>query len=202
MSNCNVAATQPPLLQPPLPEGFRYRAELVTSEYEHELSEAIEKIEFAPFVMRGVEARRRVAFFGSTYGPRYGRAEAPPLPEFLLELRETVAAWSGIPAPAFAMVLINEYRPGSPIGWHRDAPQYDVVAGVSLLSSCRMRFRPYLRPGRGAVTPAPRRTATHEVLLERRSVYLLTGASRSAFEHQIPPVEALRYSVTFRTLRI
>jgi alkylated DNA repair dioxygenase AlkB len=146
--------------------------------------------------MRGFEARRRVAFFGATYG----RDEtAPPIPDFLLELRERVAAWSGIEAGAFAMALINEYPPGSPIGWHRDAPQYDVVAGISLLSACRMRFRPYLRPR--DLSSAPRRTATHEIVLEPRSVYLMTGESRSAFEHHIPAVEALRYSVTFRTLR-
>jgi len=96
------------------------------------------------------------------------------------------------------MALINEYVPGAPIGWHRDAPQYDVVAGVSLLSSCRMKFRPYLRPGEPS---GSRRSATHDVPLERRSAYLLTGASRTAYEHHIPPAAALRYSVTFRTLR-
>jgi alkylated DNA repair dioxygenase AlkB len=97
------------------------------------------------------------------------------------------------------MALINEYRPGAPIGWHRDAPQYDMVAGVSLLSDCRMRFRKYVSPGR---KPAElRRTATHEILLERRSAYLMTGESRSGFEHHVPPVTALRYSITFRTLR-
>jgi len=97
------------------------------------------------------------------------------------------------------MSLINEYRPGAPIGWHRDAPQYDIVAGVSLLSDCRMRFREYVFPGR---KPAGlRRTATHEILLDRRSAYLMTGKSRSGYEHHVPPVTALRYSITFRTLR-
>jgi len=97
--------------------------------------------------------------------------------------------------------LINEYRPGSPIGWHRDAPQYDAVAGVSLLSPCHLRFRPYLRPGGAGPGTAPRRTATHEVLLEPRSAYLLTGEARNAYEHHIPAVATLRYSITFRTLR-
>src|SRR5262245_26641871 len=98
------------------------------------------------------------------------------------------------------MALINEYRPGAPIGWHRDAPQYDIVAGVSLLSPCRMKFRPYRSPA--ATTPQPpRRSATHEIMLERRSAYLMTEESRRAYEHHIPPVTHLRYSVTFRTLR-
>jgi alkylated DNA repair dioxygenase AlkB len=102
---------------------------------------------------------------------------------------------------AFGMALINEYRPGSPIGWHRDAPQYDVVTGVSLLSACRMKLRPYVRPSDLAKGPATRRAATHEILLEPRSVYLIAGEARSAFEHHIPPVPDLRYSVTFRTRR-
>jgi alkylated DNA repair dioxygenase AlkB len=101
---------------------------------------------------------------------------------------------------AFAMALINEYAPGAPIGWHRDAPQYDIVAGISLLSECRMRFRPYRSPA--ATAPAAvKRAATHEIMLERRSAYLMTGESRTSYEHHIPPVTHLRYSVTFRTLR-
>ena len=99
------------------------------------------------------------------------------------------------------MALINEYRPGSPIGWHRDAPQYDVVAGVSLLSACQMRFRPYLAPSALRAAAGPRRNATHEVLLEPRSAYVMTGEARYAFEHHIPAVETLRYSITFRTHR-
>jgi alkylated DNA repair dioxygenase AlkB len=98
------------------------------------------------------------------------------------------------------MALINEYPPGAPIGWHRDAPQYDIVAGISLLSDCRMRFRPYRSPALSTPTPV-RRAATHELWLERRSAYLLTGESRTSYEHHIPPVGELRYSVTFRTLR-
>lgn len=96
------------------------------------------------------------------------------------------------------MALINEYRPGTPIGWHRDAPQYDMIAGVSLLSACRMKLRPYRSP---AATPAPRRSATHELILAPRSAYLLTGEARQEYEHHVPPVAELRYSVTFRTLR-
>jgi alkylated DNA repair dioxygenase AlkB len=116
-------------------------------------------------------------------------------------LRHKIACWASVDADAFAMSLINEYPPGAPIGWHRDAPQYGIVGGVSLLSSCRMRLRPYISPGALTQAAGERRTATHEILLEQRSAYLMTGESRNAFEHQIPPVTALRYSITFRTLR-
>jgi alkylated DNA repair dioxygenase AlkB len=98
------------------------------------------------------------------------------------------------------MALINEYRPGAPIGWHRDAPQYDIVTGASLLSSCPMRFRPYVSP-KDLPSLQRKRTTTHEITLEPRSVYLISGEARSRYEHHIPAATALRYSITFRTLR-
>lgn len=188
-----MAATQD-LFGTPWPVGFHHREDFITEDDERVLLEVIAGITFAEFEMRGVVARRRVAFFGQGYD----RAAAPPLPDFLLELRERMARWAGIDPAAFAMALINEYPPGAPIGWHRDAPQYGIVGGVSLLSACRMRLRPYRSP---SVRTSARRSATHEVELARRSAYLLTGESRQAYEHHIPPVTQLRYSVTFRTLR-
>jgi hypothetical protein len=175
------------------PLGFQYREDFITDADERALLEAIADVALSDFEMRGVVARRRVAFFGQSYD----RAAAGPVPAFLLPLRATIAQWSGVDSEAFAMAL-NEYRPGTPIGWHRDAPQYGIVAGISLLSACRMKFRPYRRPS--APTPS-RRSATHETVLDRRSAYLMTGESREAYEHHIPPVAQLRYSVTFRTLR-
>jgi hypothetical protein len=183
------------LFGPVVPDGFHYRTDFVTPAEERELVAVLEGVGFADFEMRGVIARRRVAFFGHSYG----REVVPPIPQFLLPLRAAVAAWAGLPADAYAMALVNEYRPGSPIGWHRDAPQYGEVAGVSLLSSCRMRLRPYaVARGDG---PAEPRRATHEIVLDPRSAYLMRGPARTSHEHQIPPVTALRYSITFRTLR-
>jgi alkylated DNA repair dioxygenase AlkB len=37
--------------------------------------------------------------------------------------------------------------------------------------------------------------------LDRRSVYLMRGPSRDEWEHSIPAVDALRYSITFRSMR-
>ena len=79
-----------------------------------------------------------------------------------MPVREKVAAWANVKADAFVMALINEYRPGAPIGWHRDAPQYDIIAGMSLLSSCRMKFRPY-----SGLERRCRRRAVDGVLLMR-----------------------------------
>jgi alkylated DNA repair dioxygenase AlkB len=182
------------LFESKYPSGFNYRDDFITDAEERDLLAALADVTFADFAMHGVVARRRVAFFGQSYD----RTEAAPLPAFLTPLRASIAHWSGLDPDLFAMALINEYRPGTPIGWHRDAPQYDIVAGVSLLSACRMKFRPYRSPD---APTSPRRRATHQVVLTRRSAYLMTGESRQAYEHHIPPVAEFRYSVTFRTLR-
>jgi alkylated DNA repair dioxygenase AlkB len=187
-------AVSPSLFERDVPSGFYYRENFITDADERVLLQAIADVAFSDFEMRGAVARRRVAFFGQSYD----RTAAGPLPAFLLPLRAKIAQWSAVDPDTFAMALLNEYRPGTPIGWHRDAPQYDIVAGISLLSACRMKFRPYRPPS--AATSA-RRTATHEIVLEQRSAYLMKGEARQAYEHHIPPVAQLRYSVTFRTLR-
>jgi alkylated DNA repair dioxygenase AlkB len=192
-----VALAQESLFDADVPDGFRYRQEFISSADEARLADAIAGVEFSTFEMRGVVARRRVAFFGRSYDAN--GASTPPLPDFLEPLRGAIALWAGLDADVFAMALINEYPPGAPIGWHRDAPQYGIVGGVSLLSACQMRFRPYVSPGERAT--GSRRSTTHEIVLERRSAYLMTGPSRTSYEHHIPAVQTLRYSITFRTLR-
>lgn len=184
------------LFEPNYPSGFHYRTDFVNASDAAALIEGIGAVTFDHFEMRGVVAKRRVAFFGQSYD----RGTAATMPPFLLPLRTAMADWAHVEPEAFAMALINEYRPGAPIGWHRDAPQYGIVAGVSLLASCRMKFRPYASAGSRTSAPT-RRRATHEVTLEPRSAYLMTGSARTSYEHHIPPVAALRYSITFRTLR-
>ena len=90
-----------------------------------------------------------------------------------------------------ADLLVTRYPPGAGIGWHRDAPQFGEVSGVSLLTACRMRFR------RGR----PRAWETAELTLEPRSAYVLSGPARAQWQHHIPPVAQERWSMTFRTLR-
>jgi alkylated DNA repair dioxygenase AlkB len=184
------------LFPPGYPSGFQYRADFISAADESSLVAALGNVRFVDFELRGVVARRRVAF----YGESYDRGAASAIPDFLLPLRAAIAEWAQLEPDAFAMALVNEYRPGSPIGWHRDAPQYGIVAGVSLLARCRMKFRPYVRPS-AQVPRAPRRRATHELWLEPRSAYVIKNEARSEYEHHIPPVAALRYSITFRTIR-
>ncbi len=186
------------LFEATLPAGFHYRDTFIDTDEETQLASEIAHVKFSVFEMRGVVARRRVAFFGRSYDS--GAVPTPPIPPFLFSLRDKLAAWAELDPERFAMALINEYQPGAPIGWHRDAPQYDIVAGVSLLSDCRMKFRPYVHPAARS-TMGARRTATHEIQLTRRSAYLMTGESRTSYEHHIPAVSTRRYSITFRTLR-
>jgi len=192
-----MASMSGTLFDADVPSGFEYRSAFLSPVEESALAAAIRDVKFSAFEMRGVVAKRRVAFFGESYD----RSAAVPLPDFLLPLRAGLAEWARVEPAAFAMALINQYPPGAPIGWHRDAPQYDAVAGVSLLAPCQMKFRPYLRPG-GRGGADQRRRATHAITLEPRSAYLMIGTARTEYEHHIPAVNAFRYSVTFRTLRL
>lgn len=184
------------------PTGFKHSTDFLSEEEEKALVRDIEGIELSRVEMRGGVAKRRTAHFGWTYGYE-ARTAGPgvPIPAFLLPVRARSAAWAKIAPDDLGEALITEYPAGAGIGWHRDAPMFgDVIAGISLLSACRMKFRPYVSPKDLTVGRAPRR-ATHEVLLPPRSGYLITGVARREFEHSIPETEALRYSITFRTLR-
>ncbi|MER9344652.1 alpha-ketoglutarate-dependent dioxygenase AlkB [Mesorhizobium sp. M0601] len=175
-----------------LPEGFRYQPELITPDEEAALASQLATLPFQPFDFYGHLANRRVVGFGQRYDYDRGEVvEAPPIPGFLLPLREKVAAFARLPAETFVQVLINEYRPGAGIGWHRDKPHFEAVAGVSLLAACSFRLR------RKNGTRWDRKTVT----VDPGSAYLMTGAARNEWEHSIPPVAEHRYSITLRTLR-
>ncbi|MGX9145007.1 alpha-ketoglutarate-dependent dioxygenase AlkB [Mesorhizobium sp. 128a] len=175
-----------------LPEGFSYRSDLITPDEETALVGHLKGLSFKPFDFHGHLANRQVAGFGLRYDyDRREVVEAPPIPEFLLPLRDKVADFAGRAAPDFAQILINEYRPGAGIGWHRDKPHFELVAGVSLLAPCSFRLR------RKAGVKWDRET----IEVEPRSVYLMDGPARHEWEHSIPPVAGHRYSITLRTLK-
>ena len=174
-----------------VPPGFVYRPAFMTAAEESDLVDAIRGIEFSEVKMRGAVARRRTAHFGWLYGYETWRIEpGPPIPEFLLPLRERVGELAGVGAEEFVEVLLTEYSPGAGIGWHRDAPMFGLVAGVSLRGACRFRFERSQGDAR----------ETRAVTLAPRSAYLLTGEARTTWRHSIPPTKELRYSATFRTL--
>src|SRR3954466_10593682 len=55
------------LFEEDVPRGFHYRADFITDDDEGRLLDGIREVAFADFEMRGVVARRRVAFFGQSY---------------------------------------------------------------------------------------------------------------------------------------
>ncbi|WP_421937028.1 alpha-ketoglutarate-dependent dioxygenase AlkB [Phenylobacterium sp.] len=179
-------------LPPVAPEGFRYRDDLVTPAEEAELVDRLAGLAFEPFQFRGYEGRRRVVSFGLRYdftGP--GLVDAEAMPDWLLPVRNRAAAFAGLPGEAFRHVLINEYREGAPIGWHRDRPVFEKIVGVSLVSPTVMRFR--RRVGE--------RFERMNVPVAPRSAYLLDGPARLIWEHSLPEAKSHRYSITFRNLR-
>ena len=177
---------------PKLPEGFVDRPDAISPADERALIEEIEALAFRNFEFHGYVGKRRVVSFGWQYdfGHRTLR-QADDMPAFLRALREVAGTVAGLPATQFQHVLVTEYSAGSEIGWHRDKDVFGEIVGISLLSPCTFRLR------RATGTSWERASIT----AEPRSAYVLRGPSRTEWEHSIPAVNALRYSVTFRNLR-
>jgi alkylated DNA repair dioxygenase AlkB len=175
------------------PPGLVYRPDFLNPEEEGRLLDILEPLAFEEIRMRGQVARRTALHYGVDYDyeQRRRRASGAPLPAWLLPVRERAAELAGVAPEELAEALVQRYPPGAAIGWHRDAPGFGSVVGVSLGSACRLRFQ------RGA--GAGRQVA--ELLLEPRSAYLLAGSARWGWQHGIPPTTTTRCSITFRTLR-
>jgi alkylated DNA repair dioxygenase AlkB len=180
---------------PAVPAGLRYAPEFISTAEEQNLLQLIRTLPFQQAQYKEWRARRRVVSFGGGYDfSRHALTAAPPIPEFLLPLRARVAAWAGLQAQQIAHAIIAEYRPGTPLGWHRDVPDFEDIAGVSLQGHARLRLRPW--------PPRPRARAAHVLDLEPRSAYALRGPARWGWQHAVSPTRELRYSITFRTRRL
>ena len=181
---------------PALPEGMRLQQAFLSREEEALLLARIGELPLAPMKYRQYEALRRVVSFGGQYD--FGAQQlhaADPLPGWLQPLRERAAAWIGVAPEQFTQALVAEYRPGTPLGWHRDVPEFEDVFGVSLGSPALLRFRPW-------PPDAPKRSDIVRLTAAPRSIYALRGPARWAWQHSVAPVEALRWSITFRTRRV
>jgi alkylated DNA repair dioxygenase AlkB len=179
-----------------LPEGFVYRREFITPEEEASLLENIRTLPLERSKYKEFTAKRRTVSYGGQYDFSVNRLQsAPPIPRFLLPLRGKVAAWVGTEADAFVHGLVSEYEAGTTLGWHRDVPNFEIIVGVSLGGTARMRLRPY-RPGAKL-----RRIDVIALELEPRSAYVIRDTARWAWQHSIAPTKELRYSITFRTAR-
>jgi alkylated DNA repair dioxygenase AlkB len=172
----------------PVP-GFSYREDLFTTAQERDFIRIFQSLPFKPFEFHGYLGNRRIVSFGWRYdyaGRRLRTAE--PMPAFLKSLKQIAADFSGLAPDGFEHALVTEYAPGAGIGWHRDKPMFEDVVALSFGAACRLRL--------------PRKTGAgwerHARTITARSAYMLQGDARHIWEHSIPAVTELRYSVTFR----
>jgi alkylated DNA repair dioxygenase AlkB len=175
-----------------LPAGFRYQPALIDAAEERRLLDAMRPLTFKPFEFQGFLGNREVVSFGWSYDfSGGGLQKTDDMPEFLLPLRAAASAFSGIAPAQLQQALLTRYPPGAAIGWHKDRSVFGEVIGISLLSPCTLRFRKKV----GA------KWERASIVVEPRSAYLLQGPARTEWQHGIPAVEALRYSITFRNLK-
>ena len=176
---------------PALPDGLRYAADFIPEAIERDLIDHVAALSLQPFQFGQYEGKRRVASFGWRYDYSQRRlSPAEPIPDWLAPLIEQIEAFGG-PETRIDQVLCTKYEAGVGIGWHRDKPHFGRIFGLSLGASCRLRFR------RQAGDTWERRALD----IAPRSVYAMSGPSRFEWEHSIPAVDALRYSITLRTLK-
>lgn len=175
-----------------MPEGFVLRPDLITREEETQLAARFTGLDFKPFEFRGYTGKRRVVSFGWRYDfGDYQLKAVEGMPEWLLPIRDKAAEFAGLAPDELPHALLTEYAPGAAIGWHKDRPDFEDVVGISLCSPCTFRFR----------RRAGLKWERASFVAQPRSVYLLRGPSRTDWEHSIPAVDALRYSITFRSLK-
>ena len=176
----------------PPPEGFRYQTEILSMEEERDLVEIFSTLPLKEYDFHGFKARRRVVYYGWQYDSSdHQLRQTDEIPAYLLDLRKRAASFATLSPDDLALAQIIEYRPGAAIGWHRDRDVFGDIIGISLLSPCSFRFRRQIDSG----------WERYSLIAEPRSIYLLRGPSRLEWQHSIPAVDALRYSIIFRSLR-
>jgi alkylated DNA repair dioxygenase AlkB len=176
----------------PVLPGLATAEDFISTEEERLLIAAIDAAPLAPFRFQGWTGKRLTHSYGWTYDFDRARfAESEPIPDWLAPLQAHAAAFAGLAPGNLAHVLLIRYDPGAGIGWHRDRPVFEQVVGVSLGAEATMRFR--RRNGGGF--------ERRSLPLPPRAAYHLAGEARHGWEHSIAPIEAVRWSVTFRSLR-
>lgn len=186
-----------PLDLPPEPgvprlPGLTQENGFITVEEERALIREIGDAGLTPFLFQQWTGKRLTKSFGWSYDFQTGVfAPAAPIPDWVMPLKARAARFAGLEPADVEQMLLIRYDPGAGIGWHRDRPAFDHVIGISLGEPATMRFR--------------RRTdngfSRANVPLEPRSIYHMSSEARYDWEHSIAPMEALRWSITFRSLK-
>jgi alkylated DNA repair dioxygenase AlkB len=174
------------------PYGFRYQTDILPADKEQVLVEHIRELPLKEYEVHGFAAKRRVIYYGWQYDSGESRLkQIGAMPTYLLPIHECAAAFAGLPVDDLALAQVIEYAPGAAIGWHRDRAVFGDIIGISLLAPCKFRFRRKNGPTWERYSPTA----------DPRSIYLLRGAALNEWQHSIPAVDALRYSIIFRSLR-
>jgi alkylated DNA repair dioxygenase AlkB len=175
-----------------MPEGFLYQPEVLSPQMESSLLEKIRLLPFKEFQFHGYVGKRRIVSFGWQYDYSEARLKRTgDIPDFLLPIRDIAGRFASLDPSSLHHILVTEYSAGSAIGWHRDKSVFDDVIGISLLSACTFRLR----------RKVGNTWERASILAEPRSAYLMRGPSRTEWEHSIPAVPDLRYSITLRNFR-
>jgi len=178
------------------PPGFEYIPDFITEQEEEHLLAIIRGITLHKMKFQGFEANRLVASFGYDYHfDKRALTAGKAIPEAFLSIVEKVARQAEIASAEIAELLVTEYPAGSVINWHRDAPPFKTIIGLSLLSDCTFRLRPHDKEKQSRAT-----LLTFPV--KRRSLYIMHDQAREEWQHSIAPVKQQRYSITFRDLKI
>lgn len=179
------------LFDVPLLPGLATRANLITADEERMLIDRIDATDLEPFRFQGWTGKRLTTSFGWSYDFEVGRPkDAPPMPDWLLPIRDRAANFAGLAREGLIQALLIRYDSGAGIGWHRDRPIYGHVLGISLGAPATMRFRRRRTDGFDRVS----------VPLDPRGGYHMSGPARHEWEHSISPMERPRWSITFRSL--
>lgn len=138
-----------------LPEGMRYRSQLISHAEEQTLLARVRQLPFKEFEFHGYKGKRRTVSFGWQYefSGRGRLQKANDIPEFILPLRAFAAKFARIEPESLQPELVIEYGPGAGIGWHRDKPVFGEVIGVSLVAPCVVRFRRKINTENGREVP-------------------------------------------------
>ena len=177
------------------PPGLSYAPDFLSAPEETQLLALISGLPLQEAQYKEWHARRRIVSYGGRYDfTRHQLSEAPPIPEFLLPLRDRIARFANVAPERIEYAMVAEYHPETPLGWHRDVPDFEVIMGVSLLGHARLRFRPW--------PPKPSARTSFAIELAPCSAYVLRDEVRWHWQHAVSPTKQLRYSITFRTRRL
>lgn len=176
--------------------GLTYISDFITST-EHDC--LLSQIDQQPWLM---DLKRRVQHYGYKYDYKAraidNNAYLGPLPDWISSTCKKLHD-TGIFLSTPDQVIVNEYLPGQGISAHIDCiPCFaDTVASLSLGSSCIMEFS------------NPKTGEKKSIVLEYRSLIVLSGSARYKWQHAIPvrksdiingikTERARRVSLTFR----